>query len=85
MKIIRINALWCSGCLSMKKIWKDIEKEYPNLDIMTYDYDIDKDIVEKYNVGKILPVIIFKKGEDETRLIGEKTKEEIVKAIEELK
>lgn len=84
MKIIRINALWCSGCLSMKKIWKDIEKEYPNLDIETYDYDMDKVVVEKYNVGKILPVIIFKNNEDEIRLIGEKTKDEIIKVIEDL-
>jgi len=30
MKIIRINAMWCSGCLSMKKIWKEIESEYGN-------------------------------------------------------
>ena len=85
MKIIKINALWCSGCLSMKKIWKEIEKEYPNLDIENYDYDMDKEEVEKYNVGKILPVIIFKNNDEEIRLIGEKKKEEIIKVIEELK
>ena len=26
MKIIRINAMWCLGCLSMHKVWKEIEK-----------------------------------------------------------
>ena len=85
MKIIRINALWCAGCLSMKKIWKEIENEYPNLDIENYDYDMDKEKVERYNVGKILPVIIFQKKDQEIRLIGEKSKEEITKVIEELK
>ena len=85
MKIIRINALWCAGCLSMKKIWKEIENEYPNLDIENYDYDMDKEKVERYNVGKILPVIIFQKKDREIRLIGEKSKEEITKVIEELK
>ena len=69
----------------MKKIWKEIEKEYPNLDIENYDYDMDKEEVEKYNVGKILPVIIFKNNDEEIRLIGEKKKEEIIKVIEELK
>ena len=25
MKIIRINAMWCPGCLISKGIWKEIE------------------------------------------------------------
>ncbi len=84
MKIIKINAMWCSGCLSMKKIWKEIEKEYPNLDITTYDYDMDSEQVEKYNVGEVLPVVIFQKDKIEKRLIGEQTKQEIIEVIEEL-
>lgn len=84
MKIIRINAMWCSGCLSMKKIWKEIENEYPNLNIITYDYDMDSEEIEKYNVGQILPVIIFQKENAEKRLIGEKSKEQIIEVIEEL-
>lgn len=69
----------------MKKIWKEIEKQYPTLDITNYDYDMDKEKVDKYNVGQILPVVIFKKGQEEKRLIGEKTKKEIIEVIEELK
>ena len=84
MKIIKINAMWCSGCLSMKKTWKEIEKEYPNLDITTYDYDMDSEQVEKYNVGEVLPVVIFQKDKIEKRLIGEQTKQEIIEVIEEL-
>ena len=84
MKIIKINAMWCSGCLSMKKIWKQITEEYPNLNITTYDYDMDQKEVEKYNVGEILPVVIFQKKDKEIRLIGEKTKQEIIEVIEEL-
>ena len=41
MKIIRINAMWCGGCLSMHKIWDKISKEYPNIEIINYDYDMD--------------------------------------------
>ena len=85
MKIIKINAMWCSGCLSMKKMWKEIEEEYPDLDIINYDYDMDSDEVEKYNVGEILPIVIFQKEKKEKRLIGEKTKKEIIEVIEALK
>ena len=40
MKIIKINAMWCSACISMHKIWNDIEKNYPEFEIISYDYDL---------------------------------------------
>ena len=47
------------------------------------DYDYDFDDIEKFNVGKILPVFIFYKVDKEiTRLCGEHKKEEFIKIIE---
>ncbi len=68
----------------MKKIWKEIEEEYPNLDIINLDYDMDEDEVMKYNPGEVLPVVILKNNEKEIRLIGEKTKEEIIESIKQI-
>ena len=59
MKIIKINAMWCPGCLISKSIWAEIENDYPNHEYISLDYDLDEDIVEQYNVGDILPVVIF--------------------------
>ncbi len=84
MKIIKINAIWCSGCLAMKKTWKEIEKEYPEIEFITYDYDIDEKQIKNLNVGDILPVTILQNNDHEIRLIGEKTKKEIIEAIENL-
>lgn len=82
MKIVRINAMWCLGCLSMHKIWERIEKTYPEIQIISYDYDMDEDIVKSFNPGKMLPVTIFFDGDKEiTRLNGEKTFEEIANVI----
>ena len=82
MKIIRISAMWCGGCLSMHKVWKQIEEKYPNIEIVQYDYDMDEDIVKSYNVGTILPMAIFFDGTVEiARLNGEKTCEEIEEVI----
>ena len=82
MKIIRISAMWCGGCLSMHKVWKQIEEKYPNIEIVQYDYDMDEDIVKSYNVGTILTVAIFFDGAVEVaRLNGEKTCEEIEEVI----
>lgn len=86
MKILKFNAIWCSGCIVMKKIMKEIEELYPNIKIESYDYDMDEDIVKKWNIGEIIPVLIFLDEQENEigRLIGEKTKKEIIKEIDRL-
>ena len=84
MKITLVNAIWCNACLVMKKIWKEIEKEYPNLEIIKYDYDIDEEDVKKLNITDKLPVAIFTNSKEENRLIGEKTKKELETIIERM-
>lgn len=83
MKIVKIGALWCPGCLVMKKIWNNINSKY-ELDITELDYDIDHNEVLKYNVGEILPVVIFvsKDGFELERLVGEQKEDVIVNLIE---
>ena len=85
MRVVKFNAIWCSGCIVMKNAMKDVEKMYPDFTYESYDYDMDTDMVSKYNVGDILPVLIFFKDDNEvSRLIGEKTKKEIIKEIERI-
>ncbi len=85
MKIIKINAMWCPGCLISKNIWNDIEDSYPNNEYINLDYDMDEEIVEQYNVGDILPVVIIEKDDNEIkRIIGEKTKKEIVEELRDI-
>ena len=86
MKILKFNAIWCSGCLVMKKTMKEIEELYPNIEIESYDYDMDTEQVEKWNIGEIIPVLIFtdENYNEISRLIGEKTKKEIIKEIERI-
>lgn len=82
MKIIKIGAIWCPGCLIMKKIWNEISLEYSDLEIIELDYDMDMDEVKKYNPGNVLPVIIFMNEDNELdRLIGEQKKEKIIEKI----
>jgi len=82
MKIIKIGAIWCPGCLVMKKVLKNIKKEN-ELNIKELDYDIDKEEVEKYNIGNLLPVTIFFNDNEQEleRLIGEQKEEKILEII----
>ncbi len=76
MKIIKINSLGCPSCIIMNKVINQIKEEY-DIELEEYDYDFDEDEIQKYNVGKILPVFIFyKDGKEINRLCGEHKKEE---------
>ena len=83
MKIIKIGAIWCPGCLVMNKIWNKINKDY-ELDIIELDYDMNSNEVVKYNVGKVLPVIIFMddEGIELERLVGEQKEDKLRNLID---
>lgn len=83
MKIIKIGAIWCPGCLVMKKVWNKICNNY-DLDITELDYDMDSEEVKKYNVGNVLPVVIFvnKNNNELERLIGEQKESKLIEIIE---
>lgn len=86
MKVLKFNAIWCSACLVMKKIFKHVENMHPELEFITYDYDNDEDMVEKYNIGTTIPVLVFvDENEQEVgRIVGEKSYEEIEEYISEI-
>jgi len=50
MKVIKIGAIWCNGCLVMKPRWLEIENENPWLKTEYLDFDADKEKVSKYDV-----------------------------------
>lgn len=86
MKIIKIGALWCSGCLITNKAIKKIREEYSDIEIVELDVDFDYEKCEEYNYGDTLPVIIFKQdGNEIHRLVGETNYKTIKEYIESLK
>lgn len=83
MKIIKIGSTWCSGCIIMKPIWEEIEKEI-KLDTTYYDFDIYEDMLkEKYDIGDKLPIIIFTDDNNNEleRIIGEIKKDDLLTKI----
>lgn len=82
MKLIKISALWCPACLIMRPIMNNLNNIYPSLEQIEYDYDLDEDIVKKYNVGEILPVfILMDKDKELVRIIGEKKEKEVIEIL----
>ena len=69
----------------MNKFWSNVEKEFSNIEFVTYDLDMDEDVVKEYTPGDILPVLIaFEDGKELKRTVGEKNLEDTMKFIEEV-
>ena len=87
MKVLKFGAVWCSGCLVMKPLWKEIEAENPWLETRYFEYDDSEEAVNKWQVGKNLPVFIFldKADKEITRLTGEVSKDELLAIIQKHK
>lgn len=88
MKVIKVGAVWCPGCLVMRPIWKRIEVENLWLQTEYYDFDENKDVVDRYRINNgVLPVFIFldKDNNEFLRLTGEVTRERILQVINEYK
>lgn len=87
MKVLKFGAVWCPGCLVMKPRWKKIEEENSWLKNEYYDFDTDKEMVEKYKIDNILPTFVFldKEGNEFLRLNGEIEEEKILTLINQYK
>ena len=84
MQVIKIGAIWCSGCLVMKPRWEEIEKKYSWLKTSYCDVDKDQTKIKKYKIGDVrLPIFIFldKENNEFLRLSGEHSKKEIIEII----
>lgn len=76
MKLIKVSAMWCPACLIMRNTLNNLDIDIEQIE---YDYDLDEDVVNKYNIGEILPVLILVEDNKEVaRLVGEKTKDEVL-------
>lgn len=87
MKVLKFGAIWCSGCIVMRPIFKALQEEISGFTVENYDYDMDEEVVAKWDIGRILPVFIFVDDNDKeiTRLIGEQKKEKLEELINQYK
>lgn len=77
MKVVKIGAVWCGGCLVMNKVWNKLLKNY-SFDYIELDLDMDEEEVKQYNPGDKLPIFIVMDDDKEIdRYIGEFSYEDL--------
>ena len=84
MKLIKIGAIWCSGCLVMNNVISKMLKNY-SVDYQEYDIDMDEEGASSYNPGDILPVFIVMKDNQEVhRFSGEYSYDEFISKLKDV-
>jgi len=86
MKVLKFGAVWCNGCLVMRPRWQAIEKENPELKTEYFDFDTEKEMIQKYQINSgVLPVFVFldKNDKEILRLSGEIEKNDLLRIIKE--
>jgi len=80
MKVLKFGAVWCAGCLVMRPRWQEIEKQNPWLETEYFDFDEDKEMVEKYKIDKNLPTFVYldKNGQEFDRMTGEVSRKKLL-------
>ena len=86
MKIIKFGSVGCVGCLTMKPLFAEIEKENPWLTTEFIDADENPKLTEKWGVRDLPEFIFLDKNENEIeRMKGVIEKNVLVAKIRELR
>lgn len=79
--LVIFSAKWCKFCQMAKQdIEEDIQlseaiKSYTIVDV---DFDVDKDLVNGYNIKSIPAFVTFQGGKETGRLVGYKSKKHLL-------
>ena len=85
MKLVKIGAIWCSGCLVMNSVISKALKNYP-IDYVEYDIDMDEEEAANYNPGDKLPVFVVlnQHNQEVTRFVGEYSYDEFIAKLKDV-
>jgi len=78
-------APWCGPCKMLGPIVEAIAGEVDAAVIAKIDVDVASDLATEYGVQNIPTIIFFKDGKEAKRLVGLRSKNELVKILDDLK
>ncbi|MBL7058619.1 thioredoxin [Patescibacteria group bacterium] len=84
--LVDFFAIWCGPCKMMMPVIEELTKQYEgksNIKIAKIDIDECGEAAAKYNVVSIPTLIVFKAGKKVKEIVGMKSKEALIKEIEE--
>ena len=73
---------WCGPCKMLAPIIEELAKELEGkVKVAKLDIDQNKEIAAKYGVMSVPTMILFKEGKEEKRIVGLRSKEELIREL----
>ncbi|MEG6616724.1 thioredoxin domain-containing protein [Peptococcaceae bacterium 1198_IL3148] len=79
--LVEFYSKTCGPCKMLSFVLKDVAKTVDGVEIVTLDFDVNKDAVEKYNVAGYPTMIVFNNGQEVTRTKGLQQKPKIIEML----
>lgn len=79
--LIDFWADWCIPCRRVSPIVEDVAGEHPEMAVFKMDIDANPETPKKFGIMSIPTLLFFEKGVERARIIGVKTKEDILNAL----
>lgn len=84
ISFVKFTAAWCAPCKVLSKTIQRVEPDFPTVNFQAIDVDDNPDLAKDYKIRSVPTVIVFKDGEEVTRLIGSVMVEALRKAIRDV-
>lgn len=82
--LVDFFATWCGPCKMLSPIIEEIAAEADGFSVYKVDIDECEDLAMDFSVMSVPTLIIFKDGEETERLIGVRSKADILNAVRSL-
>ena len=81
--LVDLWAAWCKPCLMLAPILDELAEEYEGrISFVKVDVDQNPKTATRYNIMSIPTLLIFKKGEPVSHIVGLRSKRELKRSLE---
>ncbi len=84
ISLVKFGATWCAPCKVVAKSIDKIKTEFSEVKFQEIDVDDNPTLAKDYKIRSVPTVILFKNGEEITRLIGSVKVDALRKALRDV-
>lgn len=81
--VVKFSAPWCAPCRTMTRIINEIEPEIEGVKFFEVNVDeSDDELISKHNIQSIPVILFFKECLQTDKIVGSRTKAQLVEIID---
>ena len=84
ISLVKFAAAWCAPCKTVGTTIKRVQPEFTSVNFHEVDVDDHPNLAKDYKIRSVPTVIVFRNGEEITRLIGNLKVDALRKALRDV-